>query len=222
MIPSIIIPAYNPPVTFQTLLKNIRNITSIPIIIIDDGSSPPIEINQKYKHIKLLKNEINSGKGFSLLKAFHYVYEHGYTHAITIDADSQHDPALIPKFISIDEDISIVCGRRVLKRPMPFHRILSNLITSKIISLICSTAVLDSQCGYRRYRVQDIYMEKFEEDGFQFETEILIKHLSKGLKLSHIEIPTIYSYEVSSMKYANDTFKFIYLILKTLCKLLFR
>ena len=102
---------------------------------------------------------------------------------------------------------------------MPFKRMLSNIITSKIISLICHTKVYDSQCGYRCYRVRDICKEKFEENGFQFETEVLIKHLRKGLRLSHIEIPTIYSNEDSAMKHFHDTLKFINLIIRTLRKL---
>ena len=219
MIPSIIIPAYNPPVTFPNLLQSIRNITSIPIIIVDDGSNSGIEIDPVYKNIKLLKNQINNGKGFSLIKGFHYAYDQGYTHCITLDADSQHDPSLIPNFLLIDESVSVACGRRAFKRPMPFKRMLSNIITSKIISLICHTKVYDSQCGYRCYRVRDICKEKFEENGFQFETEVLIKHLRKGLRLSHIEIPTIYSNEGSAMQHFHDTLKFINLIIRTLRKL---
>ena len=219
MKPSIIIPAYNPPVTFPNLLQSILNITSIPIIIVDDGSNPGIQIDPGYKKIILLKNKINNGKGFSLLKGFHYAYEQGYTHCITLDADSQHDPSLISNFLLIDENVSIVCGKRAFKGPMPFNRILSNIITSKIISLICHTKVYDSQCGYRCYRVKDICKEKFEENGFQFETEVLIKHLRKGLGLSHIEIPTIYSNEGSAMQHIHDTLKFINLIIRTLRKL---
>ena len=40
MKPIIIIPAYNPPKSFLSLLQNVRTITSIPIIVIDDGSIP--------------------------------------------------------------------------------------------------------------------------------------------------------------------------------------
>ena len=77
MIPAIIIPAFNPPITFLNLIKSIRNITSIPIIIIDDGSNPSIKIKTIYSNIKLLKNNTNQGKGSSLLKGFNYAYERG-------------------------------------------------------------------------------------------------------------------------------------------------
>ena len=50
--PVIIIPAYNPPKSFMTLLQNVRNLVSIPILIIDDGSTPKIVLkdNDSYKN----------------------------------------------------------------------------------------------------------------------------------------------------------------------------
>ena len=219
MTPSIIIPVYNPPSTFSHLIQSICNLTSVPIIIIDDGSHPSIQIDPQYIHIKLLKNNRNKGKGFSLMKGFNYAYEQGFSHSITLDADSQHDPTLITDFLSMDNNISIVCGKRELKGSMPFHRRLSNIITSKIVSCICHTTIFDSQCGYRRYRLQDVCNEIFIEQGFQFETEVLIKLLRNGLKISHIPIPTIYLNESTNMRYLHDTLIFIKLLIRTIGKL---
>ena len=39
-------------------------------------------------------------------------YKKGYTHCITLDADSQHDPEYIKSFLQINKDISIVIGKR--------------------------------------------------------------------------------------------------------------
>ena len=216
MIPAIIIPAYNPPGTLTQLIQSIRNQTSILIIIVDDGSEPAVKISQEYTFVKLLRNHINQGKGYSLIKGIHYAIEHSYTHCITIDADFQHDPVLIHKFLSIDENITIVCGKRDFKGLMPIHRRLSNIITSKIVSLICKVQLFDSQCGYRRYRLKDIYIETFNEHGFQFETEVLIKLLRNGLEISHIDISTIYDDESSAIRHLHDTFAFIKLIIRTL------
>ncbi len=219
MTPVIIIPAFNPPNTFSKLIQSIRNITSIPIIIVDDGSYTSIEIGTEHSNIYLFKNKINRGKGFSLLKGFIYAYEQGFTHSITLDADSQHDPVFINEFISVDENISIVCGKRHFKYSMPYHRRLSNIITSNIVSYICNTNVYDSQCGYRRYRLKDIYKETFIEQGYQFETEVLINNLLNGFKISHINISTIYSNNSSTIRNIYDTFKFLKLIIRFLFKL---
>jgi len=49
----------------------------------------------------------------------------------------------------------------------------------------------------------------FIEDGFQFESEILIKAILSGHGVSHVEIPTIYGTEKSSMRNIRDTAKFV-------------
>ena len=61
---------------------------------------------------------------------------------------------------------------------MPLHRRLSNIITSKIVSYIAQQEALDSQCGYRRYKIKDIQEVELIESGFQFESEILINEFT--------------------------------------------
>jgi len=213
---AIIIPTYNPPDTFYSLLKSIRKITSNTIIIIDDGSTP--KINMDHSGVLVLRNRHNQGKGYTLIKGFQYAVNEGFTHAITIDADSQHDPELINSFLEYDENIHLVLGTRNFTENMPIHRKISNKLTSYIISLLCGKTVLDSQCGYRRYKLKDVCSESFLEKGFQFESEVLIKLLRNNCTHVNLEIPTIYNRENSSINNFIDTFKFIRLILRKLIR----
>ena len=216
MRPIIIIPAYNPPESFLALLQNVHSIASIPIIIIDDGSIPIIEVENV--NTILLRNKNNSGKGFSLIKGFNEALDRGYSHAITMDADSQHDPNILQSFIEINDNISIVLGNRQFNTDMPFHRRISNKLTSSVISYICHEQILDSQCGYRRYKLDNVCSEVYMENGYQFESEVLIKLLRKNCTLYHIEIPTIYTQGKSSINNFWDTIKFIRLIIRCLIK----
>ena len=213
---AIIIPTYNPPDTFSSLLKSIRKITSKPIIIIDDGSTP--KINMDYPGVVVIRNRHNKGKGYTLIKGFQYAEAEGFTHAITIDADCQHDPELINSFLEYDENINLVLGTRNFTEDMPIHRRISNKLTSYIISLLCGKTVLDSQCGYRRYKLKDVCSESFHEKGFQFESEVLIKLLRNNCAHANLEIPTLYSRENSSINNFSDTFKFIRLILRKIIR----
>ena len=216
MKPIIIIPAYNPPKSFMTLLQNVRNLVSIPIMIVDDGSAPRIVL--KDDHAILLRNNNNSGKGFSLIRGFREALNRGYSHAITMDADSQHDPNILKSFIEVNENISIVLGSRYFNENMPLYRRISNKLTSSVISFICQEKILDSQCGYRRYELDCVCSEIYNEHGFQFESEVLIKILFNNGSMHFIEIPTIYAQENSSINNFLDTFKFIRLILRYLIR----
>ena len=200
----------------MSLLQNVHSISSIPIIIIDDGSIPIIKLGDE--NTILLRNQTNSGKGFSLIRGFNEALDRGYSHAITMDADSQHDPNILQSFIEINENISIVLGNRQFNTNMPLHRRISNTLTSSVISFICHKEIWDSQCGYRRYKLDDVCSENYLEHGFQFESEVLIKLLCNNCTLHQIEIPTIYSQENSSMNIFLDTIKFIRLIIRCLIR----
>ena len=209
---AIIIPAYNPPKSFLQLISAIHTITSTPVIIVDDGSEPLIILASS--NCTFLRNKKNMGKGAALLKGLYYAQKSGFTHAITLDADNQHDPEYLPLFLECDEDISIVLGVRNFNSIMPLHRKLSNKLTSEIISWMCNIKILDSQCGYRRYRLKDVCSKTYSESGFQFESEVLIKILRDNYSLKHIAVPTIYSNDNSAMNNFRDTFKFINLIFR--------
>ena len=213
---AIIIPAFNPPESFLSLLNTIYTISKLTIIIIDDGSLSEIIINNP--EIIILRNKQNQGKGFSLFKAFKYAQENDFTHAVTLDADSQHDPKLIEMFLEVNENISLVLGTRKFEKDMPYHRRISNKLTSLIISFLSGKMIQDSQCGYRRYKLNDICSEIFIETGFQFESEILIKLLRKKCSYHQVDIPTIYGNEKSSINNIIDTLKFIRLILRSIIK----
>ena len=209
----IVIPAYNPPNDFINLLLKIRQVTSVYIIIIDDCSIKPIKINSKISNVKLFRNSVNQGKGGALKKGFELAYEDKYTHAITMDADFQHSPDDINNFINIKEDISIIYGKRKFQHPMPLHRRFSNHITSRIISFIFKSSIFDSQCGFRRYKLEDIKRIIVNENGYQYETELLIKAIKMKLTILPISISTIYSNETSNLQYFHNIYLFLKLII---------
>ena len=210
----ILIPSYNDNKYIPELITRIMSVTKNNILIIDDGSRIPIVY--KENKITIIRNNINMGKGASILKGLSFASKNGYTHAITIDSDLQHLPEKLPEFLNADCSYDLVSGYRVFNNEMPLHRIFSNRITSYIISKLCGLEILDSQCGYRRYNINKILSSEYKENGFQFESEILLKLADDKLKISHIEIPTIYSDEVSSINNFADTIKFIKLIVKNI------
>ena len=138
----IVIPAFNPTFQLAKLINEINKLIDNPILIIDDGSSVPISIKKKNLHV--IYNEKNKGKGYSLIKAFKYAEIKGFSHAVTLDADFQHDPKVLPDFLKIDRSKDVVIGTRCFNKNMPLHRRCSNILTSLILSLICKSKINDS------------------------------------------------------------------------------
>jgi glycosyltransferase involved in cell wall biosynthesis len=212
----VIIPTYESAKHLPYLLDRIKNISpKLKIIVVDDGSTDSTsKVLESFNQIVVIKHKINRGKGAALKSGINKAKELGFEYAITIDSDLQHSPDLIPSFIELQRksNVDLIVGKREFSlKKMPIHRILSNTITSFLISLRVGTRVHDSQCGYRLIKIKDINTSFFRENGFQFESEFLIKMLLSGKKLAEIPIDTIYHKTGSYINNIKDTIKFIFL-----------
>ncbi len=211
----IVVPAFNSNHLIEKLLIELRENSDFPILIIDDGSLIPIKVDSSIQSINLIRHDQNKGKGAALISGINWAMNHEFSHIISMDSDFQHPPNLIQEFSNIDPEIDLVCGARHFSGSMPYHRRCSNYITSQLISIRAGKKVLDSQCGFRRYKIDSVLKYNYTENGFQFESEILIKLLSNGAKIDHVTIPAIYNNEESSINNFSDTFKFIQLYLSS-------
>jgi dolichol-phosphate mannosyltransferase len=185
------------------------------IIVIDDGSDIPLTLNETYQKTTIIRNEKNSGKGYSILKGINESVKRKNTFSIVIDADFQHDPKDIFNFLKKSDTYDLIIGYRAFKNPMPLHRVASNKITSLIISFIIKKNIRDSQCGFRMYRNSLFKNTSFREMGFQFESEFLLK-LGSNIKIKQVPIKTTYNNNKSHISKTKDTIKFIKLIIRYL------
>ena len=221
----ILIPAYKPDLTkLKSLLFQLAEICRIyrcKIVIVDDGSN----LQEKFDlpgniPLQIIRHPKNLGKGAALRTGLQYFSKNEYVDfVITMDADLQHPPQKIPDFISLyrDNSLKLVLGHRA-RNPgiMPFHRILSNTLTSLIISAITGKFIRDSQCGYRLIERSLIDAFPVKENGFHFESEFLLKCAWRRVPIGFVSIPTIYGKEKSSIKNIRDTVNFVVLILRLL------
>jgi glycosyltransferase involved in cell wall biosynthesis len=217
----ILIPAYNAGRTISNLLSEIHSTRERPqnIFVIDDGSTDDTVVKCQGLAVKVISHKKNLGKGRSLKTGFEaFLEQSGADYVLCLDADMQHPVSSIPDFLAKTEiGTSFVVGARERSlKFMPVHRILSNIITSLIISLITGQQIKDSQCGYRLIHRNVFKGLELNEDGYQMESEMLLKTAQNGVKIDFIPIPTIYNAEKSHMRNFRDTLKFIRLIFRFL------
>ena len=211
----IVIPCYNHNDLCNTLLPKI---SSKQLLIVDDGSFIEFKLKDITINATIIRNDKNKGKGYSIKRAAMYAIKNNFSHILVIDADMQHDPRKIDDFINNNETFDLVYGKRNFNSNMPFSRKLSNTITSNIISLYCNKRIKDSQCGYRLYNLNLFNNLNSVENGYQFETEILLKKINKDSIVKYIDIPTIYNNSISYIDNFKDTFKFIKLITRNIIR----
>ncbi len=214
----ILIPAYNAEKTLAELLEEIKGLPDLPshLIIVDDGSTDKTaEIALQFTD-HLLQNKEREGKGFALRQGFDQFLTHSAAdYLICLDADLQHPPQSILEFLKKAEhnSSSILIGKRGRKvREMPLLRILSNTITSLVLSLLTGQKIEDSQCGFRMIKREVLTELKLCENGFQLESEFILKASRKGYRLEFVDIPTIYGNHPSNIDHLGDTLRFIKLV----------
>ena len=215
----ILIPAYNAEKTLPVLLKQIQKLTYTPknIFLVDDNSIDSTAVIAARFNCIVAVNKRNRGKGYTLRRGFEkFLNESKSGCLVCIDSDLQHPIDKIPEFLELisNKDISIVIGNRDKSiKKMPFLRILSNKITSFIISKLTGKKILDSQCGFRAIKRSVLQNITLTEDGFQMESEFILRANDLNYTMQFVNIPTIYNDQTSYIHHVRDTLKFIKLVI---------
>ena len=214
----LIIPAYNEEESIAKVLKSL-NFPHEDIIVVDDGSSDnTFQILQSFG-VHTIRHKKNMGKGMAQRTAFDFAASKGAEWIITMDADLQHSPDDIPKFlksIKTKRSDMIIGVRNISLKVMPFLRLQTNLWTSFAVSLLGGCRIKDSQSGFRALRKEIFTTIPLSTNNFQTESEIIIKAARKGFKISSVPIKTIYNESNSYIKPVLDTLRFIKLMLQSL------
>ena len=195
----------------QSILQLHAALTQIDIqhlLVIDDGSLDATAQILNDNGIPHLSHATNLGKGAAIKSGAKWAIENNYHWILTLDADQQHPPSSIPVFIEKMKAKVILTGQRSDLKSMPLLRILSNKFTSLLLSIRTNSCLRDSQCGFRLIPLSLFKKIEFQQNGFQFESELLIKASMSGYSIEHVTIPTVYGLEKSAMRNIRDTLKF--------------
>ncbi len=200
-------------VNFINKLKHLN----YDLLFIDDGSTDGTFDVIRNSGFNYIRNEKNTGKGFSIKRGFEYALKNNYPICITMDADGQHPIELIDEFIKALENYDVVIGSRrkfMNLKQMPIDRYFVNRWTSTFVSIICSKLIFDLQSGYRAIKCNVIRSLKIKSNKFDFETEFIVKALISGFKVGFLDIPLIYGKEKSHINKLLDTIRALRLYLE--------
>jgi len=240
----IIIPVYNSGQHLEELFDRIQKSEvgdiRYNILCIDDGSVDDSYHIIKKNKINYISHNKNRGKGYALKAGLTYAKVNNYKFVVTIDSDLQHEPKYISHLLLAQniDNADLVIGFRDFRMcrfkseevsnstiyasigesvdKMPFSRVISNTLTSSIVSSLSKRNILDSQSGFRLYNLDLFDENEITTDRYQMETEILFNFINKNAIISHVEIPVIYKDEKSHISHLRDIGNFIKVIFKEL------
>lgn len=167
----------------------------LPVVVVDDGSTDGTSERVESEGADwILRHPANLGKGQALRDGLQSARDRGFEAAISLDADGQHLPEEIPKFLdryslgSADIIVGNRFGDQEYLRRMPGVRAFSNRFSSYLIRKFGRLPILDIQCGFRLYRLEPVLALGCQSTGFEFETEVLLRAAVRGCRLENVSI----------------------------------
>ena len=184
--------------------------------MVDDGSTDATAERARSSGVDVVIHPQNRGKGESIKTGLRYWLERGSEYVVLLDADGQHLPEEISRFVdsaASESNAKIFIGSRMNDiSAMPLVRRIVNRYMSGKISRVCGQQIPDTQCGFRMLH-RDIIPEVLSgASRFEYETEMLIIASRKGHRVASVPITTVYSDEVSSINPVRDTMRFFKLM----------
>jgi glycosyltransferase involved in cell wall biosynthesis len=188
----VIIPAHNEQKHISSVIKKIKKYTA-KIVVIDDGSRDKTFDLAKKEGVVVLQHIVNLGKGAALKTGCEYALRKGAKGFIFIDADGQHRPEDIPRFLDALNYVDVVFGSRSMNRKMPFVLRFGNQFINWVNNILFRINLHDTQSGYRALRANAYKKIRWNSTDYSVESEIVANTGKKRLKYKEITIKTIYS-----------------------------
>ncbi|MDD5556251.1 MAG: glycosyltransferase family 2 protein [bacterium] len=206
-----VIPAYNEEKRVAGVVRGaLRHLPAA--IVVDDGSSDGTARAAAAAGAALIRHGANRGKGAALETGLRRAFDDGFDAAVILDADGQHDPGEIPRFLEAagSSGADIVVGNRMEERGrMPLVRYLTNRVTSFFVSRLAGRPIPDSQCGFRLVDRRAFDRMRLSTARYETESEMLIQAGRAGCAIASVPVRTIYGDEKSRINPLVDTLRFI-------------
>jgi glycosyltransferase involved in cell wall biosynthesis len=193
--PVVVAPTFDNAHTLAEVLAGIERL-SLPIIAVNDGSRDRTAgILGQHAGVCVMEHDRNRGKAAALATGFAEATRRGFTHALTIDTDAQHDPAEIPQLLDAAQrhPHAIVLGCRDVRSadyPMPSR--MGRAISTFLVRLESGARVTDSQCGLRVYPLDLLGKLQCRATRYGFETEVLTRAAWACAPFVEVPIKCIY------------------------------
>lgn len=206
----VVIPVYNHGAAIGAVAQAVLA-HGLPCVLVDDGSEPgcaqvlrDLAAGQPDK-VTLVVLTVNQGKGGAMMAGFREAQRLGYSHALQIDADGQHDVQDIPAFVASARQYPerVICGCPIYDASVPKGRLYGRYLTHVWVWInTLSFAIQDSMCGFRVYPLAStVALIDSQAIGkrMDFDVEILVRLFWRGVGI--VNQPTRVTYPADGVSH---------------------
>lgn len=155
--PCAVIPVYNHETAVPAVVDALLA-AGLPCVLVDDASSPACAAVLEHlalgENIFLIRLAVNQGKGGAVMAGLREASRLGFTHALQVDADGQHDLRDVATFMQVSQQNpeALICGYPQYDASVPKGRLYARYLTHVWVWInSLSLQIPDSMCGFRVY-----------------------------------------------------------------------
>jgi glycosyltransferase involved in cell wall biosynthesis len=197
-----IVPSYNHWRALGTVVASLQQ-AGLPVFVIDDGSNEPArsviaELHDVAHGVAVTRLEPNRGKGGAVQEGLRLALAAGFTHAVQIDADGQHDLGALTDLLALSEryPTALVSGQPIYDASMPRGRKAGRWLTHVWVWIeTLSLRIRDSMCGFRVYPLAAVAAVLARDrlgQRMDFDTEIMVRLFWRGTPVATLPVRVVY------------------------------
>jgi glycosyltransferase involved in cell wall biosynthesis len=194
---SVVMPVFNEAATVGEVIKTVLSQRPVQqLVIVDDFSADGTweklqPLAQNESRIKLVRHEINQGKGAALRTGF----VHATSQVVIIqDADLEYDPAEYHRLLApiLSGKADVVFGSRFIgsdaHRVLYYWHSVGNKVLTTFSNMATGVNLTDMEVCYKTFRREIIQKISIEENRFGFEPEITAKVARLKVRIYEVAI----------------------------------
>ena len=189
-----LIPTLDNPDTIGEVVDGVRRHLG-DVFIVDDGGGAKAKARLREIEAaglaKVIWRERNGGKGAAVMTGLAVMAAAGFTHALQIDADNQHDSGDVPRFCAAarQHPTALVLGAPRFDDSAPRARRIGRLLTTAWTHVeTLGRVIVDPLCGYRVYPIAASLATNVRSVAMDFDPEIAVTLAWRGCPV--INVPT--------------------------------
>lgn len=155
--PCAVIPVYNHEQAVPAVVDDLLR-AGLPCVLVDDasdaGCAQVLARLAEQTNVFLVTLPVNQGKGGAVMAGLREAARLGFSHALQVDADGQHDLGEVQTFLEHSRHApqALVCGYPQYDDSVPKGRLYARYLTHVWVWInSLSLQIPDSMCGFRVY-----------------------------------------------------------------------
>lgn len=200
--PCLLIPIYNHGSTIGAVVESLAGY-GLPCRIVNDGSDAETtaelrRLEAAHSFVQVKHRDHNGGRGAALRTGYFWVHEQGFSHALQLDADGQHDARDVPRLLEAahKDPGALVLGRPIFDASAPSIRLWGRKISQFWVWVeTLSFAIEDPLCGFRVFPLEPtvrLLREHPLGDRMDLDPEIAVRLQWEGVPIRNVPTHVVY------------------------------